>query len=62
MTGCTIFELDAFISPESFNLTGIAMSRASDWRKRFDVILVFLSVVTLSGANRKDVLDGMPLI
>ena len=26
------------------------MSRASDWRKRLDVILVFLSVVTLSGA------------
>ena len=26
------------------------MSRASDWRKRFDIILVFLSVVTLSGA------------
>jgi uncharacterized membrane protein len=26
------------------------MSRAIDWRKRIDVILVFLSVVTLSGA------------
>jgi uncharacterized membrane protein len=26
------------------------MSRASDWNKRFDILLVFLSIITLSGA------------
>lgn len=26
------------------------MSRTSDWRKRFDILLVFLSVITLSSA------------
>ena len=30
--------------------SGVAMARAGEWRKRFDIILVFLSIVTLSTA------------